>query len=169
MEITKFSSQLFVALEQMAVHLRRALNTLSEGGTNALEKTRRLQEARRAKENDLRELLANSLDAVVVTNVDRRFVAANPKALHLFGVSETNLTQFTIDAFLLESEILYFDGNGLPFISREETQGECKLRSLTGSQRIADYIFVANFVHFRHLFIFRNDREWVFRKRAAAR
>ena len=41
MEITKFSSQLFVALEQMAVHLRRALNTLSERGTNALEKTRR--------------------------------------------------------------------------------------------------------------------------------
>ena len=104
-----------------------------------------------------------------MTNVDRRFVAANPKALHLFGVSETNLRQFTIDAFVLESEILYFDGNGLPFISREETQGECKIRRLTGSLRIAEYIFVANFVPFRHLFIFRNDREWVFRKRAAAR
>jgi PAS domain S-box-containing protein len=168
MEIIKFSSQLFVALEQVAVHFRRALNTLSERGTNALEKTRRLQEARRARENDLRELLANSVDAVVVTNVDRRFVAANPKALHLFGVSETNLRQFTIDAFLLESEILYFDGNALPLISREETQGECKIRRLTESLRIAEYIFVANFVPFRHLFIFRNDRERALRKRAAA-
>jgi PAS domain-containing protein len=33
-----------------------------------------------------------SLEAVVVTNVDRRFVAANPIALHLFGVSEINIT-----------------------------------------------------------------------------
>jgi len=40
----------------------------------------------RARENDLRELLASSVDAVVVSNLDRRFVAANPNALNLFGV-----------------------------------------------------------------------------------
>jgi hypothetical protein len=74
----------------------------------------------------LRELLASSLDAIVVTNVDRRFVAANPKALHLFGVSEANIRQFTIDAFLL-GQIRYLDGNGLPFISREEKQVNAKL------------------------------------------
>jgi PAS domain-containing protein len=167
MKITNFSSHLFGALEQATVDLRRALNTLTEPGKNVLEKTRRLQEARRERENDLQELLASSVDAVVVSDVDRRFVAANPNALHLFGVSEANMTQFTIDAFLLESEILYFDGNDLPFISRGETQGECKIRRLTGSQRIAEYIFVANFVPFRHLFIFRNDREWAPGKRTA--
>ena len=168
MEITKFNSQLFVALEQVAVHLRQALNSATRQGKKALEKTRRLQEARRGRENYLRELLASSLDAIVVTNVDHRFVAANPKALLLFGVSETNISQFAIDAFLLEGEILHFDGNGLPFISREENQCECKIRRLNGSLRIAEYIFVANFAPFRHLFIFRNDREWVPRKRAAA-
>jgi PAS domain-containing protein len=118
--------------------------------------------------NDLRELLAGSVDAVVVTNVDRRFIAANPVALHLFGVSETNITQFTINAFLLEGEILHLDGNGLPFISREETRGECKIRRLTGDLRIADCIFVANVVPFWHLLIFRNVHEWVFRRRVAA-
>jgi PAS domain-containing protein len=167
-KITKFSSQLFVALKQVPVHLRQALNPLMERGKDALEKTRRLQEARRVRENDLRELLASSVDAVVVTNLDRRFIVANSNALHLFGVSETNITQFSIDAFLLEGEFLHLDGNGLPFISREETQGECKIRRLTGSLRIAEYIFVANFVPFRHLFIFRNDRAWAPRKRAAA-
>ena len=80
-------------------------------------------------------------------------------------VSEANMTQFTIDAFLLESEILYFGGNGLPFMSQKETQGECKIRRLTGSLRIAEYIFVAKFVPFRHLFIFCNDREWTPGKR----
>ena len=160
MEIAKFSSYLFVALEQATVHLRRALNTFTEHEKNVLERARRLQEALRARENDLQELLASSVDAVIVSNLDRRFVAANPNALHLFGVSEANMTQFTIDAFLLESEIRHFGGNGLPLISQKETQGECKIRRLTGGLRIAEYSFVANFVPFRHLFIFRNDREW---------
>ncbi len=167
-KITKFSSQPLVALKQAPAHLRRALHPLTERGKNVLENTRRLQEARRARENDLRELLASSVDAVVMTNIDRRFIAANPNALHLFGVSEANITQFTIDAFLLESEILHLDGNGLPFISRKEAQGECKIRRLTGNLRIAEYIFLANFVPFRHLFIFRNVREWMPRRRAAA-
>jgi len=167
-KITKFGSQLLVAFKQAPGHLRRSLNPLTERAKNVIEKPRKLQEARRARENDLRQLLTSSADAVVVTNIDRRFIAANPIALHLFGVSETNITQFTIDAFLLEGEILHLDGSGLPFISREETQSECKIRRLTGNLRIADYIFVANFVPFRHLFIFRNVREWTPRRRAAA-
>jgi len=167
-KIIKFRSQLFVDLKQVTVNLRHALNPLMERGKDALEKTQTLQESRRARENDLRELLASPVDSVVVTNLDRRFIAANLNALHLFGVSETNMRQFTIDAFLLEGEVTYFEGNGLPFISREERQGECKIRRLTGNLRIAEYVFVANFVSFRHLFIFRNDREWVPRNRAAA-
>ncbi len=167
-KITKFTSQLLVALKQTPAHLRWALNPLAESGKNVLEKSRHLLEARRARINDLRELLSNSVDAVVVTNVDRRFIAANPIALQLFGVSGTNIRQFTIDAFLLEGEILHLDGNALPFISREGRQGECKIRRLTGNLRIADYIFVANFVPFRHLFIFRNVRERAPRGRAAA-
>jgi hypothetical protein len=76
--------------------------------------------------------------------------------------------QFTIDAFLLEGQLLYFDGNGLPFISREEKQGECQIRRLDGTLRLAEYIFVANFVPFRHLFTFRNDRKCARVKRVAA-
>jgi PAS domain-containing protein len=167
-KMTQFTSQFLVALKETPGHLRRALNPLTESGKNVAEKTRHLQEARRARENDLRELLANSTDAVVVTNIDRRFIAANANALQLFGVSEANIKQFTIDVFVLEGEILHLDGNGLPFISREQAQGECKIRRLTGNLRIAEYIFVANFVPFRHLFIFSNIRECTLRARAAA-
>ena len=66
MEITKFSSQLSAALEQVSAHLWRALNTLTVRWKSVLEKTRRLQEAYRA--SDLRKVLASSLDAIVVTS-----------------------------------------------------------------------------------------------------
>jgi PAS domain S-box-containing protein len=107
----------------------------------------------------LRKLLANAIDAVVVTDDDHRFVAANPKALDLFGISETNLRNFTIDAFLLRGQILYFDGNGSPFIGREERHGECKIRRMDGSLRAAEYIFAANFVPRRHLCRFLNIKK----------
>src|SRR4029077_3964616 len=100
-KIAKFSSQLFVASKEVTVYLfRRALNKLTERGKNVVEVTQKLQEARRTRVNDLRELLANSLDAIVVTNGDRRLVYATPKALDLFGVSELNMKEFTIDTFL---------------------------------------------------------------------
>ena len=166
-KISKFGSRLFAALQQMTVHLRRTRNTLAGRWKNARQKTRRLQEARRARESDLQELMASSVDAIVLTNADRRFVAANPRALHLFGVSEANIRHFTIDAFLL-GQIRTLEGNGLPFISREEKQGECQIRRLDGSLRLTEYMFVANFVPFRHLFRFRNERECAPRRRAAA-
>ena len=91
-------------------------------------------------------------------DVGRRLVAANPKALDLFGVSETNLKKFTIDAFLSGNEILYFNGNGSPFKGRVEKHGECKIRRLDGSSRVAEYVFVANFAPYQHLCRFCNVR-----------
>jgi hypothetical protein len=66
-KITKFRTRLFAALEQLPVQLRRAQNTLGELGKIVLEKGRRLQEAGRARENELRELLSSFLDVIVVT------------------------------------------------------------------------------------------------------
>jgi PAS domain S-box-containing protein len=136
MEIIKFRSQLFHVSEQVTVDLRLAQNTLRLP-RSAVDRSRRLQKALRARENDLRKLLASSPDAIVVTNVNRRFVAANPKGLNLFGVSEANLKKFTIDAFLSHGHILSFSGHGSPFIRREKRHGECKIRRLDGSLRVA--------------------------------
>jgi PAS domain S-box-containing protein len=155
-KITKFRSQLSNASEQVTVYLRLAQNTLMRLGRSVADQPRRLREALRAKENYLRELLASSPDAIVVMNVDRRFVAANPKALDLFGVSKTNMKKFSIDTFLSHSQFLYFTGHGMPFIGREKRHGECKIRRLDGSLRVAEYIFVANVAPNRHLCRFRN-------------
>jgi PAS domain S-box-containing protein len=157
-KIIKCRSQLLAASEQSTAYLRRTQNTLSRLARSVAEKPRRLQKARRARENNLRKLLASSLDAIVVMDVDRRFVAANPKALDLFGVSETNMRKFTIDAFLSRGQIPYFEGNGSPFKGRQERHGECKIRRLDGKLRIAECIFVANFAPYQHLCRFHNVR-----------
>lgn len=123
---------------------------------SVIEKPRRVRQDLHARENELRELLASSLDAVIVTNNRRRFVTANPKALDLFGVSEKNLGKFTIDVFLAHGQIPHFDRSGSPFMRRQERHGICKIRRLDGSLRVVEYAFVANFVPFRHLCRFRD-------------
>jgi len=167
MEVTKFRSQLFIALEQVSVHLRQAENTLIGLVRNVADKPRRLREALHARETQLQRLLASSFDAVVVTDAERRIVAANPMASHLFGVSKANMRKFTLDAFLSRRQIPNFGANGSPFIGREERHGECKIRCLDGSMRVAEYIFIANFVPFRHLCRFHKYCEWP-RKRLTA-
>ena len=64
MEITKLTSQLSLAFEQLATHLEAAGNTLARVGRRTADK---LQEARRASANDLRRLHASFLEAVAVT------------------------------------------------------------------------------------------------------
>jgi PAS domain S-box-containing protein len=156
MELTKYRSQVSAALEQAKVYLRQGQNKLMKLGRTVADKPRRLREALLARENDLRDLLASSLDPIVVTDVDCRFVAANQKGLDLFGVSDTNMRMFNIDAFLSVGQIAYFDGNGSPFLRGKERHGQCRIRRLDGSLRVAEYTFVANFVPHRHLCRFDN-------------
>jgi PAS domain S-box-containing protein len=156
MEITKYRSLFFTASEQVIVYLRQAQNTLTRLGRTVADEPRRLQEALRARENDLRDLLVSSPDPIVVTDVAWRFVAANPKGQDLFGVSETNMRMFNIDAFLLVGKMPYLDANGSPFVGRTERHGQCTIKRLDGSLRVAEYIFVANFVPYRHLCRFDN-------------
>jgi PAS domain S-box-containing protein len=151
MQITKFKSGLSVACEQMAAHLQRAQNMLARLVQSFAETRRRLQETLREREDGLRKLLASSPDAIVVTNADHRLVAANPRALDLFGISEANMGKFTLDAFLPHQQVLDLDGNGPPFMKREERHGKCKVRRLDGSLRVTEYTFVTNFAGHRHL------------------
>jgi len=154
--IRKFGLQLSRAFEQVAAHFQAAWSALARFTRSVVDKPRRLREARRERENDLQTLLASSLDAVIVTDNDRRFVAANSRALDLFGVSESNMSKFTIDTFLSHGQILDFDLNRSAFVRQEERYGKCKIRRLDGNLRVAECIFVADVVPRRHLYRFRN-------------
>lgn len=143
-----------IALKKVTVHFQRAQKTLTRLGRSVIDRPRRLQEARRTSENDLRKLLANSLDAIVVTDGDHRLVYANPKALDLFGISELNMRKFTTDAFLSHCQNLELRRKWFA-IRRNERYGKCKIRRLDGSLRVAEYIFVANFIVRRDLYSFQ--------------
>jgi PAS domain S-box-containing protein len=154
-KVARLGSQLYGALRQTTVSFRRAQSALASAGRSVIERPRRLREARRARETDLQRLMTNSGDAIVVTNDKRRFVDANPKALDLFGVSDSNMRNFTIDTFLSHCEIL--DRRRKWFaIRRDEKYGRCKIRRLDGSLRIAEYILVANAIPGQHLYRFLN-------------
>ena len=155
-KIFRFRSQLAFALGQVSARLKKEQNRLTKLGRSFAGKPQRPQKVRRSRENDLRKLLANSPDAIVVTSLDRSFVAANLKARELFGVSVTNMSKFTVDAFLPRGPIPEFDGKGSPIGRRKTRQGKCEVRRLDGSLLVAEYSFIANYVPFRHLYKFCN-------------
>src|SRR5207249_11691526 len=97
MEITKFRSQRFAAFGQTTVYLQRTQNMLLRLARSIAEKRWRLQEALRARENDLRKLLASSLDAIVVTNGKSSKVTSNPMALYVYTILYAQITKITID------------------------------------------------------------------------
>ena len=156
MEVIKFRSQFVAALEPVRVHLRLTQNALTKLGGSVVGRRRALQKALLTRENDLRKLLVSSFDAIVVTDVDGRFITANSKALNLFGVSETNMKKFTIDVFLSQGQTPYLAGHSSPFIRREKRYGECKVRRLDGSSRVAEYVLLAHFLPNWYVCTFRD-------------
>jgi PAS domain S-box-containing protein len=156
MELTKYRSHVSAALDHMTVFLRQEQTKLMKLGRTVTGKPRKLREALRARENDLRDLLESSLDPIVVTDVGCRFVAANHRGLDLFGVSETNMRMFNIDAFVSVGQMSYLDGNSTPFIGQTEKHGQCNIKRLDGGLRVAEYFFIAHFVPHRHLCRFAN-------------
>jgi PAS domain S-box-containing protein len=154
-KLAKLASQLYGALRQTIVPFQRAQSALASAGKSVIERPRRLREARRTRETDLQRLLTNSADAIVVTNDKRRFVDANPKALDLFGVSDSNMRNFTIDTFLSHCQILERRRKWFA-IRRDEKYGRCRIRRLDGSVRVAEYILVANAIPGQHLYRFLN-------------
>jgi len=154
--LRKFGSHLYVPLGHGARYVQRTGDKVTTVGRELADKPRRLREARHMRESELRTLLATSVDAIVVTDDQHRFIAANANALELFGVSEANIRNFTLDSFISKGQIPGFSGHGTSFGTGGAQNGNCKIRRLNGNLRLADYEFTANHLPFRHLCIFRN-------------
>jgi len=109
---------------------------------------RRWQEGER--ENHLLRLLKDSPEPIVVTDDEHRLLAANRAALTLFGISQTNLKNFSIDAFLRPDQVHCFQREGSPS-RRAERLGECQIRPLNGKPKVVAFSFQENFLLGRHL------------------
>jgi PAS domain-containing protein len=155
-KITQLGGQVSGVSRQVTRKLLKAQDAITALGRTIADKPRRIREVRLMRENDLRNLLAISLDAIVVTDGDRRLVAANAKALELFGISEFNMGNFAVDAFLANVELPDFELTDSSFEHREVRVNRCKIRRLDGGWRVAECHFVAGIVPRRHLYKFLN-------------
>jgi len=144
--------QLFVALDRITVHLHRAQKKLVRLGRSLIDQARRLQ-ARHTKDDDFGKCLQDFHYATVVANGDGRLVYANPKALDLFGVSELNIKNFSIDTFLSHSRILELRRKWF-LVAQNERYGKCKISRLDGSSRVAEYVLVDDVIRRLHLYRF---------------
>src|SRR6516164_9604492 len=97
--VNQFTERLIIELKQIKIPLQLAHRAITKLVRGVADKRRRFRETLQARENDLQNLLTTSFDAIDVTDGDRRFVAANSMALDLFGMSQRNITMFTMDAF----------------------------------------------------------------------
>jgi len=154
-QMVKAGSHVFVATKQVEARMHLAHSSVATLVKTVVEKPRRLRDARRAKEDELRHLLSLSLDAMVVTDVKRRLVDANPKALELFGISEFNMQYFTIDTFIAHYEALD-DASASSVSNQVQIHGRCRIRRLDGALRVAECHFVPEVVPRRHLYEFLN-------------
>jgi len=148
--LKKVGAQIHMPLKYGTRSIQRAGYKVANAGREIASKPRRIREARKAREDDLLNLIATSLDAIVVTDDEHRFVATNTNALQLFGVSYANIRNFTLDSFIANGQVAGFNGHGA------SKKGNCKIRRLDGNVRLAEYEFMANYVPFRHLCIFRS-------------
>jgi PAS domain S-box-containing protein len=152
----RLTATVFAVFDKTGTGLQRTRDALANFKDRTTKEQRRWQEVVRERKDRIGQLLADSLEAIVVTNDKRRLLAANSRALALFGVSAKNLEKFTIDAFLPASELLEFERNGPLFLRGRERRGECEIRRLDGSRRTMEFTFQANFVPRRHLSRFRD-------------
>lgn len=155
-KISAFTARLLVSLKPIKVLLLRGHERLTKLTRTIADKPRRLREERSDRENNLRELLTTSFEAMVITNGDGRFETANSRALDLFGISERNIKMFAIDGFLSHRQVMKIDGNGTHFMNCKERTGECEIKPLNGTLLVAQYTFVANVAPGRSLYRFRN-------------
>jgi PAS domain-containing protein len=147
----KMTSLLFAGLHRASAMMYTTRSALVDLGQQVKRGHLRLHEALREKEHNLTRILADSPEPMVVTDDSHRFLAANPAALGLFGVSKGNIGKFTIDAFLTPSQAHLFERTGPPFIKGSARFGECKIRRLDGQLKSVGFIFQANFILGRHL------------------
>jgi PAS domain S-box-containing protein len=137
----------------------RHLEELNRQTQALAEQERRRQEAERAlgeREDQLRAIFDNALDALVLLNDERRFVDANPAACELLGITRDQLCTMRIDDFFEREVALGVPQHWASFLRQGEDNGEWRLLSFDKRRHIVEYSSKAHIIAGRHLFIWRD-------------
>jgi PAS domain S-box-containing protein len=109
------------------------------------------------RERQLRAVFEGTLDALVVTDDEGRYVAANPAAADLFGLSRSELVGRQITDFANEPEAA--ETQWETFLERGEARGEFDIVRADDEHRSVAFAATANVLPGRHLAALRDVTE----------
>jgi len=130
-------------------------------------RTRHQHERLRQRERQLHAVFEGTLDALVIVNDERRYVAANPAAADLFGVERSDLIGRRVGELAVESEPI--DARWDAFLEAGEARGEIDVIRADGEQRTVAFAMTANVLPGRHLSAIRDVTERAEREAALSR
>jgi len=111
------------------------------------------------REGQLRAVFEGTLDALVITDDEGRYVAANPAAADLFGISRSELVGRHVADFASDEED--FATQWAAFLDEGELHGEFELVRPDGESRTVAFAATANVLPGRHLSALRDVTERV--------
>jgi len=106
------------------------------------------------RERQLRAVFEGTLDALVITDDEGQYVAANPAAAELFGLSQAELVGKRMDDFARETTDA--DDRWETVLDEGEARGEFELVSAAGERRTVAFAATANVLPGRHLSALRD-------------
>ena len=117
---------------------------------------RTLMRAREESQHRIQALFDNSLDAIVFTDHEGRYVDANPAACALFGYSYDVLLTKSVADLLVQDGRFQFDELWRRFLAIGNQFGEQVVRRADGSARAVEFRAVAHVLPGTHLSILRD-------------
>jgi PAS domain S-box-containing protein len=137
----------------------RHLEELNEQARALEEQRQRRKEVEVAlseREEQLKAIFDNALDAMVLVDDERRFVDANPAACELLGMSYDRLCGERLDLFL-DREVKHgIRERWRELVEAGQAKGEWRLVTSENRRCLVEYSWKANVIAGRHLSIWRD-------------
>jgi PAS domain S-box-containing protein len=149
--------------------LLRTLGSVA-GHVGQFVERKRAEVALAASHRQFKALFESALEAVLVSDDDRRYVDANEAAAALFGVRREALVGLRVEDFVTGTSHGVVEVAWHRLLQEGEQRGEITLVRPDGESRVVEYTARARFVPGRHLAIMRDvtDRRAAEREREAA-
>ncbi len=135
-----------------------ALRTASSLIAAAIERERS-EAIQREQEQKLRAVFDMALDAIFITNDDRRFVDVNPAACEYYGVEKDDLVGRKIDDFLPPHRAATVEEDWAEFLQGGPIRAEWETQKIDGTDQIAEASARPNFLPGLHIAFFRDLSE----------
>ncbi len=124
----------------------------------AIERDRSGERLRR-REQHLRAVFENALDAIVIVDDGARFVDANPAALELLGVARRDLLARRVGDFMVSEGGRALPGAWRRFLEEGSLERELEILRADGARRHVELTARASFLPGRHIAVVRDVTE----------